>query len=147
MEKNNNQSENKKNKKAHRLGCFALLLTGILWMWICGVFDTSDAPTKSEPILTDLSATVSFDGSQFIISNLDNFNWMNVELEVNGALFKSGYKLKAGTMVAGTVYTVGALQFAKPDGTRLNPFTVKPQSFEIQCDLPEGKSGWYSATW
>jgi len=144
MEQKKANNEAKKKDSSKKWGCLVFLAVFILMMYICGVFDKTETP--KEPDYVTLKASVRFDGSQFIITNNDSFNWTNVELEVNGALLKSGYKLKQRLMEAGTVYTVGALQFAKPDGTRLNPFTTKPQKFEIICDTPKGR-GVTSLSW
>lgn len=93
-----------------------------------------------------LNATVHFTGTQVVVKNKDSFNWSNVKLEVNPGLVSGGYVLNVPTMKAGETYTVGALQFAKSDGERFNPFTHKPQKFSIWCDTPKGK-GFYSGEW
>ena len=144
MEQEKAEKKSIGKKPSTKWGCLVFLFGFILLLWICGVFDKTETP--SEPDYVTLKANVRFDGSQFIITNNDSFDWTNVELEVNGSLLKGGYKLKQGRMEAGTVYTVGALQFAKSDGTRLNPFTTKPQKFEIMCDTPKGR-GITSLAW
>jgi len=140
-----------KDSKTKAIGCLVFLAGLILMMAICGVFDSSDTPeatpdrnVRHKYVTIRLDAR--FDGSQFILSNLDTFNWFNVELEINGGLLKSGYKLKHGSMLAGKVYTVGALQFVKPDGTRFNPYTMKPLNITIFCDTPGGR-GFVSLNW
>jgi len=137
-----------KDTKTGCIGIIGLLVVIAIVMAICGVFDTGKKKSEepSEPLYVDLDASVRFTGTQFQITNKNNFNWTNVELEINPGLLKSGYKLDAGLMKAGETYTVGAMQFAKPDGTRFNPFTMKPQSIDIYCDTPRGK-GFYSAKW
>ena len=92
-----------------------------------------------------LKAFVSFDDGQFKITNNDNFNWHNVEFELNGGIIKSGYKLRATIIEANSIYTVGAMQFTKKDGTRFDPFTHKPQKFNIWCDTSTGKGCYYAA--
>lgn len=102
----------------------------------------SDDETKietSQPAKT-LSARIRFDGTQFTITNNNTFNWTNVKFELNSGILKGGYILRQGRIKAKNTYTVGALQFAKSDGTRFNPFTMKPQSIFIfadqgSCDL------------
>jgi hypothetical protein len=84
---------------------------------------------ESEP--RDIQATVSFDGEQFIITNLEDEPWINVRFEVNPGLLSSGYTLKVHRIEAKTTYTVGAMQFVNAKGERFNPFTHKPQSFHI----------------
>jgi len=100
-----------------------------------------------EPTTIDLDATVKFDGTQFIITNNDYFDWENVKLEINSRGLRSGYIYNAGKLESGTTYTVGAMQFAKKDGERFNPFTMKALNFSVWCDLSGGKNGLYYGTW
>jgi len=93
-----------------------------------------------------MAAKVNFDGSQFHISNLDSFDWTNVELVINGGFFSGGYTLRVDRIEAETMYDVGAMQFADGGGTRFNPFTMKPQAFWVRADVPEGR-GSYSGEW
>jgi hypothetical protein len=109
--------------------------------------DDTNTGTKTDSSTVDLHASVTFTGSQFIITNLDNFDWTDVKLEVNPQTFSSGYTLHADVIRAGSVYTVGAMQFADSGGERFNPFTHKPQKFSVWCDTPGGKKGFYYAGW
>jgi hypothetical protein len=93
----------------------------------------------------DLNASVAFDQGQFIISNADSFDWTNVKFEIKSGRVSSGYELKAALIKAGHSYTVGAMQFAKADGTRFNPFTTKAQKLSIFCDTPEGRGSYFGA--
>jgi len=146
QEKIKKESEAKKTNTGC-LGIIGLVALVAVVMWICGVFKTEKKPeTPSKPLYVDLNASVRFTGTQFIITNNDTFDWRNAELEINPGLLKSGYKLNAGLMSTGQTYTVGAMQFAKPDGTKFNPFLIKPQSINISCDTPKGK-GFYSGGW
>jgi hypothetical protein len=103
--------------------------------------------TKKEYSIVDLHANVSFTERHFIITNLDNFDWTNVKLEINPYTLSSGYTVHADVIKAGTTYTVGAMQFADSTGERFNPFTHKPQNISIWCDTPGGKSGSYNGGW
>jgi len=91
----------------------------------------------------DLKTTVRFDGKQFTIVNQNSFDWTSVKLEVNSGLISSGYILRQSRLKAKTTYTVGALQFAKPDGQRLNPYTTKVLNMTITCDIPKERGFWY----
>jgi len=102
--------------------------------------------TEPKPSTIDLNASVNFSGSQFTIVNRDSFDWTNCELEVNSGLLSGGYEVNAGRLSAGQTYTVGAMQFAKSDGERFNPFSHKAQKFSISCDTPKGR-GWYFGGW
>jgi len=94
---------------------------------------------------------VSFDGLQFIITNLEARDWTNVRFEINPGLFSSGYTLKV-QIEAGKTYTVGAALFANARGERFNPFTMKPQKFyilEFSSQWPEqaGLEGFAAVGW
>lgn len=138
--------ENKKEKKRSSLGmgCLGFLVLVVIVYFIMFSGDDGEDEKETKPSSIDLTASVSFTGTQFVIINLDTFDWTNVRLEVNSGLLKSGYVLKTQRMSSEETYTVGAMQFAKGDGTRLNPFTTKPQNFSIWCDTPRGKGFWYS---
>lgn len=135
----------KSEKKNAAIGCLALIALIVVMMGGC-CFDTEESPeTPSKPLFIDLNASVSFTGSQFVITNNDTFSWTNVKLEINSQLLKSGYKLNANVISAGHTYTVGAMQFAKSDGTRFNPFSMKVQSISIYCDTPKGEGAYYGS--
>ncbi len=54
-------------------------------------------PSKpSKPKRPDLNATVVFTGSQFVISNHNNFDWTNVKLEINSGIIRGGHTLRTG---------------------------------------------------
>jgi len=136
----------KKEKRKKNIGCLSVLGLIVVFIIIFSVVTDDGGSKKAEtdPLQTvDLSAYANFTGEKFVIVNNDSFDWTNVKLEVNSETLKSGYILNADKMVAGETYTVGAMQFAKKDGTKLNPFTVKPLNFSIWCDTPNGKGFWY----
>ena len=89
-----------------------------------------DVGRKSSSVAS-LKASVHFTGTKFTITNNDVFDWTNVKMEINGGLIRGGHTLKHPVMAAGQTYTVGAMQFAKGDGERFNPFTMKPNKFDI----------------
>lgn len=128
----------------------SLLVVGVLLLLALGSTNSetggSGASSGPSSSTVDLNATVSFNGTQFVISNRDSFDWTNVKLEVNSKTFSSGYILKTSLMKAGQVYTVGAMQFANSDGEKFNPFTHKALNLSIWCDTPKGK-GFYYGTW
>jgi hypothetical protein len=127
------EKEKKSLSPISMIGYLVLLALGVV---IYSFLSNPSTPTKKEETqssIIHLNASVSFTGTQFIIKNNDNYDWLNVKMEVNGGLFKGGFILKYDRVIAGETYTVGALQFAKGDGTRLNPFVIKPNSFDIYC--------------
>jgi hypothetical protein len=116
---------------------------GLMWTF-SGLFTTKDGTEKpsEKKAFYDLRATVDFNGTQFLVTNNDDFDWTDVKLEVNSGLIRSGYVFKLSWMNAGATYTIVAMRFAKSDGTRFNSFTTKPQKFTILCDTPKGKGFW-----
>jgi hypothetical protein len=146
QEKLKKETQDKKSKQTG-IGCLVIIAV-IAVIWIIGEFSGSKNSSSSTPPVQEikLNAAVRFDGAQFILTNNDAYNWTDVEVEINGGLIKSGYILKVDLIEAQKTYTVGALQFAKPDGTRFNPFSVKPQSIFITAKTRRG-DGSYSGSW
>lgn len=131
-----------------KAGCLTVLGIFLFIVVIAAIIalapeEKSKKPSRAPSATVDLEARVRFDGSQFIITNGNSFDWTSAKMEVNSGLLAGGYILKVKRLEAGHTYTVGALQFAKSDGTRLNPFKTKPQKFSIWCDVPKGKGFWY----
>ena len=127
-------------------GCLVFLILFIIVYFI--MFNPfSSQKEETQPSYISLNASVEHTGTQFIIKNNDNFDWLNVKMEVNGRFLSSGFILKTDRMEAGGTYTVGALQFAKKDGTRFNPVTYKPQKFDIDCDTPKGEKAFWTGSW
>lgn len=104
-----------------------------------------DNSGSSESSTIDLSASISFTGTQFVINNNDDFDWQNVELDLNSGTFSSGYTLNVSRLEAGESYTVGAMQFANSDGEKFNPFSHKPLNMSISCDTPRGRGHYYGS--
>jgi hypothetical protein len=138
--------EEKKKKSSLGTGCLGfLVLVIIVYFIMFNPFTSQEEETQ--PSIISLNASVRFTGTQFIIENHDNFDWLNVKMEVNGSLLKSGFILVTDRMEAGETHTVGALQFAKKDGTRFNPVTYKPQNFDIYCDTLKGEDAFWTGGW
>jgi len=139
----------KKASSGCAVGCLAFIIIFIIIMVIASLSDSgsdSSRPSSSSSSSDDLNARVRFTGTEFVIVNNDSFDWTNVKLEVNSKTFSSGYILRTSLMEAGQTYTVGAMQFAKSDGEKFNPFTHKALNFSIWCDTPKGK-GFYYGSW
>jgi len=139
-------NETPPEKKAQRLtpvatGCLISFVAFCVFLIIIAA--TSMSPSTPTTTEIDLNASVNFTGTQFVITNNDRSAWRNVEMKINSGLVAGGYVLKTDRIEAGTTYTVGAMQFAKADGTRFDPFTMKPQKFSIQGDTPAGTRWWY----
>ena len=125
-----------------------IILVGIVFF-----YDTSgrkhmsifDNPDQSSTVR--LRAEVTFPGARFVISNNDSFDWRNVKLEIMPESTEDRFNLRVPNISAGETYTVDAAEFAKEDGIRFDPYTMKPKKFWILCDAPAKKSGFYQAAW
>ena len=146
-EKEIKEKEQKEEQKKKGIGCLVFIGIVIVFAFIIFSGGGGDNEEGTESSFIDLNVSVRFTGTQFIIVNNDSYDWLNVKMEINGSLLKSGVVLKTNRMKAGETYTVGALQFAKKDGTRFNPGTYKPQSFDIYCETPEGENAFWSGGW
>ena len=143
---NKEKEEGKAMKKKSSLGISCLVFLGLVII-VCFIIFNSSPSQKTQPSSIEtqpssivLNVSVNFTGTQFIIKNNDNFDWLNIVMEVDGSLLKGGFILTTDRMKAGKTYTVGALQFVNiEDGTRFDPFTFKPQKFGISCDTSKGK--------
>lgn len=136
---------------------FVILLTSPFWgAFLFGLFsgasggksdsEGSPQPSKKE----ELAAAVNFTGTEFIISNLDKYVCQNARMQVNGEFTLEGYNLESALdpndqSAGANVYKVGAGQFTKGNGIRLNPFAIKPKNFSISCrgDNELSSAFWY----
>jgi hypothetical protein len=92
-----------------------------------------------------LRAKVTFPEARFIVSNNDSFDWKNVKLEIMPESTEERFSLKVPNISAGETYTAAAAEFSRDDGTRFNPYTMRPKEFWILCDTPANKRGSYQA--
>ncbi|MBU2567674.1 MAG: hypothetical protein KJ967_02715 [Elusimicrobia bacterium] len=140
LEENPEEKPSEEKQKKKGKGC---LLVIILFVGLAFLFSFSSSPSKEKNIepspspspntRENFKASVSFTGTQFIVTNLDNLDCQNAKMEINGELFKGGFTYEGYILEAGETYKIGALQFAKSDGTRFNPFQLKPNNFFIIC--------------
>lgn len=133
-----------------------ILITSPFWgAFVFGLFSGvsgGKTSSNSSPQLSkkqELNAAVNFTGTEFVISNLDNYVCQNARMKVNDEYTLEGYNLEsaldpANKSTGANVYKVGAGQFTKGDGTRLNPFAIKPKNFSISC---RGSNELSSAFW
>ena len=142
------ESEQQPKPKTGNKELIALLVFVVILIWAFSrpgmpLAGTPSAPASSAQQEFELDATVRFSGTQFTIKNNDGFDWINAKLEINPGIWADGYEYSAGNIDAGATYTVGAMQFAKSDGTRFNPITIKPQEIRIDADTWRGKATYF----
>lgn len=130
-------------KKIRKLNVLSIIIILIFITLAAGSTD-EDSSSSSDTI--SLNAKVSFDGSQFIITNQDSNDWKDVELQINPKILTSGYTYNTSIMKSGSTYTVGAMNFSNSDGKRFNPFEYKPQEIWISATI-NGEDGFYSGAW
>ncbi|MBI5356659.1 hypothetical protein HZB78_03525 [Candidatus Collierbacteria bacterium] len=82
-------------------------------------------------------AKVNFTGTQFVITNANDFDWEEVEIIIN-----EKYRYKTGLMKSGSTYEIGARQFTDGKNVRFNPFEIKPAEIRIWVKEP-WSDDWY----
>lgn len=123
-------------KRSFLKSCLAIfigvpLLAGVI-VGIMG--DVPDMGTDSgESQELDFRALVNFDGAEFEITSLEDYDCPSASLVVN-----SKYRLEGKAILAGGTYAVGAAQFTTKDGKRLNVFEIKPKDIIITCKDERG---------
>jgi hypothetical protein len=81
-------------------------------------------------------ASVSFTGTQFIVKNLAASEWTDIVVVVNRPnLWTAGYQFRFAQLGAGESKTIGAMLFAKDDGTRFNSGQTKPMDVEVRANV------------
>jgi hypothetical protein len=79
-----------------------------------------------------LNASVQFTGTQFIVKNHAGSEWTDVSIEVNRP---DGYSARVRRLDGGASEAIGAMLFAKEDGTRFNPVQTKPQNVWVRANV------------
>jgi hypothetical protein len=124
-----------------RLGAaLAMLLSDIG----CGGDARAPTPTPLWNVATSsvpLDAAVRFTGTQFVIENRSPDMWREVHVLVGRSDDPPAYAYRADAILGGRSLTIGALNFARPNDMRLNPFRVTPQRWMVAARLPDGRTG------
>ena len=122
----------------------AILIIGIsivvLVVIVIGIVATCRSPSR----YVELNATVTLtsDGTQFLVSNKDNFDWTNVKMEINGGVVIPGFSCTVPKIASEKTYTVAGKRFFEPDGSQFDQNTTEIQRFSITCDTPQGPGSW-----
>jgi hypothetical protein len=139
--------ENKSNKSFIRRvpwwGWLLIILFApgfLMSLFSAGKSEPISEPTKQEEVKKEnkqTQASVNFTGTQFIITNKNDFDWNRVEIIVN-----EKYRYEAGVMKSGSTYEIGAGQFTDKKNVRFNPFEIKPAEIRIYVKEPMSDD-WY----
>lgn len=125
------------------ISALILILGGAFFM----IYDAAQHhEIKNDSSKNEMIVAAKFTGTQFVIANQNDFDWYNIKFKINPGWIDDGYYYELSSLKAGQNITIGALQFAKRDGIRLNPLLIKPQNIEITCQTPYG-SKIYNAEW
>jgi hypothetical protein len=93
------------------------------------------AKRESSPVR--LNADVKFTGTQFTIRNPSAVDWTNGKAEIN-----CEYEYRFGTLPAGRIVEIGAMQFASANGEPFAPFHMQPVNVVVAVDLPDDRGMW-----
>ena len=69
------------------------------------------------------------------VQNNDTFDWVDVNMTLNKVYI---YEYEQDKIPAGEAIMISPMGFRKPDGTGFNFLTTVPESFSLQCQVPEG---------
>ena len=95
----------------------------------------------------DLDARINYADGQVHITNLNSYDWVDVEFQINPGILNKGYFIEAKRIEAGQEYSVGVMQFANKKGERFNPFSMKARIFTIVGRKPNGSVDVQSYEW
>ncbi|OGP68655.1 MAG: hypothetical protein A2169_05330 [Deltaproteobacteria bacterium RBG_13_47_9] len=146
--------EENDRKPTRKVKCPLVLQALVITILICIVLfsGTSNNKPKLLEASTEISsvrlnAKITYTGAQFVISNNDSYDWINVELQITSESPGRNFHLRASKIPAGTTHTLRAAEFTMKDGTCFNPYTMKPERFWISCETPHRENGSYFAGW
>lgn len=121
------------------LACL-LVLAGTTWT-------CSAPPSRSEPLwqaprdATPIAAAVRFTGTQIVVENRGRELWRDVQIAVGRSDRPPAFRYRADAVLGGREIAVGALNFERPDGTRLSPFQLQPDRWSVHVRLPSAADG------
>ncbi len=95
----------------------------------------------------EIKASVLYDGSRFSITNMDDFPWHNVVIDLNGGLANRGYALSPGVIVSRQAIAAANADFVDDRGRRYDPRIEPLRQLRINCDIHGGKNAFYTRVW
>ncbi len=108
------------------------------------LMSNSSEKTTTSTDTTDLEGNVIFNDFKFNVINSEDKDWNYCHFTLNKDYNYPGnsFSDKVGPIKAGETVTIPSGQFAKSDGTRFDPFSVKPQSLGLDCNKRFGYWEW-----
>ncbi len=98
--------------------------------------DKKPTPTPRPEVI--LKPNVRYMLGNITVTNENDFDWTDVELELNSGTFSSGYKLNVPVIPARGSAAYLVTQFCKSDGLKFNPQAFKPVKMSIDCKTKNG---------
>jgi hypothetical protein len=137
---------NKKKILSNIISVVVLLVASAGVIYAGSVIVPERASYIKTHIKHDLYMRAGFSGAMLTITNKDDFEWKNVKIEINRGPVSEGYTVKVELIQPGETRSIPALQFAKPDGRRLDIFQMKPQTIIVSCETRSG-CGFHTRSW
>ena len=114
---------------------------------LVNIGSSSSTSTTSSPTPTiqqsELKGTVNFDGQLFHVINEEERQWTNCWMTLNKDYnYPPDISATRYDVEPMDTYTISPTDVTLKDGTRFNPFTIKPSNVSLSCD--EGFGYW---TW
>jgi hypothetical protein len=94
-----------------------------------------DIPASTAPLV----GAVRFTGTQFVIENRSPAMWHDVEILVGRDGDAPAFRYHADAILGDRSLSIGALNFARPDDMRLNPFRFQPTRWALRATLDDGQ--------
>ena len=85
-----------------------------------------------------LHASGKLSSDQLVLTNDDDFAWLDVRLHLNYNVFRSNYIKHLPRLGPGETIGIGLREFLKGDGARFNPYTHEVREVFIMAKTPGG---------
>ncbi len=124
------------------IGC--LIMIGVLVVifgivWLSSPDRSQEAGPKKKPSeIVRLHASGKLSSEQLVLTNDDDFAWLDVRLHLNYRFFRSNYIKHLPRLGPGETISIGLREFLKGDGARFNPYTHEVREVFIMAKTPGG---------
>jgi hypothetical protein len=94
--------------------------------------DPRGAASTVSGFRTAVNARVQHNVQDLYVTNLESTDWENISFYINDIIL--GYRYELALLQAGREAKISYLWFLGKDGTRYNPFSVKPETLFIHAE-------------